>query len=106
MNNLVKRIAWRTRFRKKLCMVPCHSCIVVIFMGFAGAKRWREGRCSIHHIWGGRGGGEGISHKGGGSNFMGRVDPFRHHDRVNNQLINSKCICENEFRYEEVAVMK
>ena len=43
---------------------------------------------------------------GGGSNFMGRVDPFRHHDRVNNQLINSKYICENEFRYEEVAVMK
>ena len=44
--------------------------------------------------------------KVGGSNFMGRVDPFRHHDRVNNQLINLKCICENEFRYEEVAVMK
>ena len=71
MNNLVKRIAWQTRFRKKLCMVPCHSCIVVIFMGFGGAKRWREGRVSIHHIWGGRGG-EGRSHKrGGGVKFYG-----------------------------------
>ena len=69
MNSLLKRFDWRTRGKRKLCVVPCHSCYIYV--------TWRnkevgEGEEVIKLSYG------GTSDKGGVPFLMGELDPSKH----------------------------